>query len=151
MPLFLLARAVGDNFVLSNASLSVTISKDGRITSLLDRQLNRELILEGRTAGFVLFEDRPINWDAWDVDIFHLETKSEVNASSVKIVEDGPLRATVVATYQVGKSQIKAFISLDAVAPFAKADALSLVRFDTEVRWHERHQCVFNSEGLDAC
>lgn len=59
------ARAVGSDFVLSNAQLSVTVSKKGCITSIVDLGLNRELIDEGQTAGFVIFEDRPLNWDAW--------------------------------------------------------------------------------------
>lgn len=44
--------------MLSNGQLEVKISKKGRITSIVDLALNRELIDEGRTAGFVLFEDR---------------------------------------------------------------------------------------------
>lgn len=43
----------------------MTITKTGRISSIVDLQLNRELIDDGKTAGFVLFEDRPLNWDAW--------------------------------------------------------------------------------------
>ncbi|CEQ42209.1 SPOSA6832_03996, partial [Sporobolomyces salmonicolor] len=133
------ARIVGSDHVLSTDKLQVTISDQGRITSILDKELNRELILEGKTAGFVIFEDRPLNWDAWDVgegsDAFHLETKEEVNASSVKVIEDGPLRAAVVATFHLGQSRIKAsFPSL------SRENALSLVRFDTEVEWHERHR-----------
>ncbi|GAA5936917.1 hypothetical protein JCM1841_001406 [Sporobolomyces salmonicolor] len=134
------ARIVGSDHVLSTDKLQVTISDQGRITSILDKELNRELILEGKTAGFVIFEDKPLNWDAWDVDAFHLETKEEVNASSVKVIEDGPLRAAVVATFHLGQSRIKATISLDAAAPSTREDALSLVRFDTEVEWHERHR-----------
>lgn len=34
----------------------------------------------------------------------------------------------------------QATISLDAAAPSTKADALSLLRFDVQVDWHERHE-----------
>ena len=44
------------------------------------------------------------------MDLFHLETKSEVNATSVKVLEDGPLRASIVATYHIGKSVVKVCI-----------------------------------------
>lgn len=40
-------------------------------------------------------------------DAFHLETKKEVDASSVKVIEDGPLRSSLLATYHYGKSVIK--------------------------------------------
>ncbi|SCV71207.1 BQ2448_2795 [Microbotryum intermedium] len=134
------ARAVGSDYVLSNSQLKVTVNKKGRITSLIDIELNRELIDEGKAAGFVIFEDRPLNWDAWDVDVFHLETKEDVDASSVEVLEDGPMRAAIVATYHFGKSKVKATISLDAIAPVAKQDALSLVRFELEVVWYEKHR-----------
>lgn len=101
------ATTSGDDHILSNAQLEVKINSSGRITSILDKALDRQLILAGQTAGFVIFEDRPLNWSAWDVDIFHLETKSDIDASSVKIIEDGPFRATVLATYHFGSSVIK--------------------------------------------
>ncbi|BGP38279.1 Glycoside hydrolase, 38 vacuolar alpha mannosidase [Rhodotorula kratochvilovae] len=134
------ARALGDSFVLSTKKLQVTVSREGRITSIFDKELERELILEGRSAGFVIFQDHPLNWDAWDVDAFHLETKREVNASSVQVLEDGPLRSSLLATYHLGKSVVKATISLDAAAPSTQADALSLIRWDVQVDWHERHE-----------
>ncbi|GAA5834834.1 hypothetical protein JCM9279_007122 [Rhodotorula babjevae] len=134
------ARAVGDDFVLSTQKLKVTVSREGRITSIYDKELERELILDGRTAGFVIFQDQPLNWDAWDVDAFHLETKREVNASSVHVLEDGPLRSSIQATYHLGQSVVKATISLDAAAPSTKANALSLIRWDVHVDWHERHE-----------
>jgi alpha-mannosidase len=53
-----------DHFVLRNEAVQLTIS-EGRITSLLDVKLGRELISEGQTGGMVIFEDRPNSWDAW--------------------------------------------------------------------------------------
>ncbi len=135
------AKIAGDGVVLENGNLRVAINSKGRITSILDTELEREVIAEGQTAGFVIFRDEPLNWDAWDTDVFSLETKTEVNASRVKVLEDGPLRATVELTFHLGdKTVIKARVSLDCVAPVAKADALSQVRFDVEVDWHEKHR-----------
>ncbi|KAK4047772.1 Glycoside hydrolase, 38 vacuolar alpha mannosidase [Microbotryomycetes sp. JL221] len=135
------ARVTTSGYSLSNGYLEVSVSKTGRITSIIDRKLKRELIQNDHSAGFVIFEDRPLNWDAWDVDLFHLETKSDIDASSVHVVEDGPLRASLAATYRIGNdTTIKAIISLDAVPCVAKEDALTMIRYDVEVDWHERHQ-----------
>ncbi|GAA5913613.1 hypothetical protein JCM6882_001702 [Rhodosporidiobolus microsporus] len=134
------ARTSGTDFVLSTPKLSVTVSRAGRLTSIYDRELERELLLEGQTAGFVIFQDQPLNWDAWDVDAFHLETKEEVNADFVEVVEDGPLRSSIRATYSLDKSTIKATISLNAAAASTRTDALSLIRWDVQVEWHERHR-----------
>jgi alpha-mannosidase len=46
-------------------------------------------------------------WDAWDVDVFHLETEQPVTAVSVIMIDKGPLRATLEAEYAVGNSHIK--------------------------------------------
>ncbi|BGP14223.1 hypothetical protein JCM10213_005885 [Rhodosporidiobolus nylandii] len=134
------ARAVGSSFTLETAHLKVVLSAAGRITSILDKDQDRELLLEGKTAGFVIFQDQPLNWDAWDVDLFHLETKEEVNASHVEVVEDGPIRSALRATYHLENSKITATILLDAAAPSTRADALSLIRWDVQVDWHERHR-----------
>lgn len=54
------AKDLGEEgFSLSNSQLVVKISNQGRITSLFDLEQERELIKEGESGGFVIFEDRP--------------------------------------------------------------------------------------------
>ena len=48
-----------------------------------------------------------------DVDIWHLETAEQLEASSVKSDLPGPLRASVVLEYKVGKSTWKVSCSLE--------------------------------------
>ncbi|KAF7428479.1 Glycoside hydrolase, 38 vacuolar alpha mannosidase [Pleurotus ostreatus] len=128
-----------DHFVLRNAFIQLTISK-GRITSLLDLKLGRELITEGQTGGLVIFEDRPNYWDAWDVEIHHLETATPLAFSKVSVVEYGPLRGTVKAQVQYGKSSIDVTISLDATSATLKPQSRSMFVFDAVVDWHQRHE-----------
>ncbi|KAJ7203479.1 glycoside hydrolase family 38 protein [Mycena haematopus] len=128
-----------DHFVLRNAGVQLTISR-GRITSLLDVQLGRELIQEGTTGGLVIFEDRPNFWDAWDVEIHHLEKPTRLEFSKVSVVAQGPLRASVEAEVVYGQSRINVTISLDAVPASTKLDSRSMFRFDARVDWHQRHE-----------
>ncbi len=52
----------------------------------------RELPPGALANQFQAFEDRPLNWDAWDVDIFYDDKMWTANpAQSVKVVEQGPL------------------------------------------------------------
>ena len=53
----LAARLADTGHVLSTDKLHVVISKEGRITSIVDRELDRELILPNKDAGFVIFQD----------------------------------------------------------------------------------------------
>ncbi|KAK7035350.1 Glycoside hydrolase, 38 vacuolar alpha mannosidase [Paramarasmius palmivorus] len=128
-----------DHFVLRNSSIQMTIA-DGRITSLLDVALGRELIPEGSTGGMVVFEDRPNYWDAWDVEIHHLETARELKFTNISVVAHGPLRAAVRAEIKYGKSTIIVMISLDAVTATLSPTSRSLFKFDAKVDWHQRHE-----------
>ncbi|KAJ7846613.1 glycoside hydrolase family 38 protein [Mycena olivaceomarginata] len=124
----------GDHFVMRNASVQLTISR-GRITSLQDVQLGR-----GATGGLVIFEDRPNFWDAWDVEIHHLEKPTHLEFSKVSVVAQGPLRASVQAEVVYGQSRINVTISLDAVPASTKLDSRSMFRFDAWVDWRQRHE-----------
>ncbi|PPQ95115.1 hypothetical protein CVT25_011658 [Psilocybe cyanescens] len=128
-----------DHFVLRNASVQLTISK-GRISSLVDVKLNRELIAEGQTGGLVIFQDRPNYWDAWDVEIHHLETAEALEFSNVSVVSQGPLRAAVRAEVKYGQSTISVTISLDATTATVKDNSRSLFNFDAVVDWRQRHE-----------
>ncbi|ESK96763.1 glycoside hydrolase family 38 protein [Moniliophthora roreri MCA 2997] len=128
-----------DHFVLRNSSVQMTIS-GGRITSLLDVALGRELIPEGMTGGLVIFEDRPNYWDAWDVEIHHLETARQLEFTNISVVAHGPLRASVRAEVKYGKSSIVVMVSKTASQASVSPTSRSLFRFDAKVDWHQRHE-----------
>lgn len=110
-------------FNLQNSSLSMTI-KGGRITSIFDRIAERELIADGLSAGFVIYRDHPRSWDAWEVDISHLETRRPLKFSEVNILEKGPVRATVACVVDEGSSKIEVQVrpSQDVVAVIVTHD-----------------------------
>ena len=69
-------------------------------------QTSREAI-DGETGlgnQFVLFDDVPLFWDAWDVMEYHLETRRTVGSESIhsaSIIETGPLRAILEVIHQL--------------------------------------------------
>ncbi|KAG2746357.1 glycoside hydrolase family 38 protein [Suillus brevipes Sb2] len=128
-----------DHFVLRNANVQLTIS-EGRISSLIDVRLGRELIPKGSSGGLVIFEDRPNYWDAWDVEIHHLETSTPLSFSQVRVIAEGPLRAAVQTQVKFGNSTIDVTISLDAITATMKGNSRSFFNFDAVVDWHERHK-----------
>ncbi len=122
-------------FVLENAALRAVLGKDGSLLSLVEKKSGREAIAADSPANhFVLFDDNPANWDAWDVDVFHLEKRDEVGpAVSAAIVEGGPLRAAVAFEYKLSPfSALRQVVSLTALA--------NHLEFSTEVDWHETHR-----------
>jgi alpha-mannosidase len=100
-------KQTGDVYELSNADFQLTISS-GRITSLVDRYLERELITPGpgsENAGLVLYDDFPLAYDAWDAEVYHLECGRALKFDNVEIAAEGPLRASLRATCVFGKSR----------------------------------------------
>ncbi|KAI0270408.1 alpha-mannosidase [Gloeopeniophorella convolvens] len=139
--------AGGDHVVLGN-NLARLVVSGGRITSLYDVQQQRELIPQGETGGLVIFEDRPNYWDAWDVEIHHLEKAQQLAFADIKVVERGPFRSSFEAEVKYGKSTIKTTITLDALSgpPWKLGHSF---RFDADVDWHERHEILKFELPLD--
>ena len=123
-------------FMLKNKDLHVTV-KDGAITSLYDVKAKREVVPKGEKANqLVIFDDKPLYWQAWDVEVYHLESRKELKASSETVItESSPLRAAVTTTTQISdKSWIKTTISLGRTYESGQP---SQVEIDAEVEWHE--------------
>jgi alpha-mannosidase len=102
-----IAKQHGEVYELSNADFHLTITS-GRITSLIDVRLERELIVPGpgsENAGLVLYDDFPLAYDAWDAEVYHLECGQALKFDKVEIAANGPLRASLRATCSFGKSR----------------------------------------------
>ncbi|KAG1869378.1 glycoside hydrolase family 38 protein [Suillus subalutaceus] len=131
-----------DHFVLRNANVQLTIS-EGRISSLIDVKLGRELIPKGNSGGLVIFEDRPNYWDAWDVEIHHLETSTPLSFSQVRVIAEGPLRAAVQTQIKYGGSTIDVTVqtsTYNGSVATMKGNSRSFFNFDAVVDWRERHK-----------
>ncbi|HKC19730.1 MAG TPA: glycoside hydrolase family 38 C-terminal domain-containing protein, partial [Candidatus Dormibacteraeota bacterium] len=85
---------------------------DGTVNSIWDKEARRE-VLRGPGNVFELHDDNPRRWDAWDLDIEHRDS-------------------LVVVGRRFGQSTITQRIWLDG----------RMLRFDTEVDWHERHKIL---------
>ncbi|MCO6442475.1 MAG: alpha-mannosidase [Anaerolineae bacterium] len=129
------ATAVRDHnqLVLENAVLRVEIDPAGEISRVFDKQHSREVLPSGAKANALLaFEDRPLNFDAWDVDIFYEDRTEAVGGlESIAITETGPLRAAV----QI-KRRYRSSVIVQSVYLYADSRRID---FDTWIDWHEHH------------
>ncbi|OCT89483.1 mannosidase, alpha, class 2C, member 1 L homeolog isoform X1 [Xenopus laevis] len=125
-----------DNSVtMENGILRANIDSAGRLTSLNLLISNRESVADGCFGNqFVLFDDIPLYWDAWDVMDYHLETRKLLTSvSKLQISQNGGLRGAVAFTLQISEnSTIEQEIILDASCPY--------IRFNTKVNWYEAHK-----------
>ena len=124
-------------FRLSNADLTLVVSH-GTITSLYDIASSRELIPPGRRANqYVLFDDKPLYWQAWDVEVYHLSTRRELDPGMTTIHLSDPLHVSVITHQRISsESWIITTISLDA----ATEGQPSMVSMSAEVEWRESMQ-----------
>ena len=129
-------RKEGDLYVLENAYLRAEFKKTGQLARLLEKQTGREAIEKGALGNqFTIFDDRPLRADAWDLDVFHLDTRETLpDAAESRILEGGPLRAMLEFDFAFGASKFKERASL-------AADARHL-EFECEVEWRQRHQVL---------
>ena len=123
-----------DTFIFKNDQLQVKI-EGGVITSLYVHAAKREVIEKGGKANqFTIFDDKPLYWQAWDVEVYHLETRKELKPGKSYISEVSPHRVSVTTEFRVSsQSSIKSTISLSA----ALKGVPSWVECHAEVDWHE--------------
>ena len=131
---------------LENASLRVEFDAvTGLITRIFDKDNEREILHETYTVQpngkrdlnvlncanqLVLHADKPLDWDAWDVEIFAFERGRFVTElTSVTVIENGPVRGAIRFERIFGKSRIAQIVRLTAGS--------MRLDFVTSVDWHE--------------
>ncbi|MBN1874401.1 MAG: alpha-mannosidase [Anaerolineae bacterium] len=119
--------------LLENRLLRVELNEAGDLVRILDKVSNREVLPSGAIANqFQAFEDRPMMFDAWDIDIYYDDKMWLAEpAMSVEVVASGPLRATLEIRRRILHSDVVQRISLNYNS--AQLD------FDTTIDWRERH------------
>ncbi len=105
--------------LLENDLLRVELNDSGDIVRIFDKEVKREMLPKGAIANqFQAFEDRPLMWDAWDIDIFYDDKMYLATpASSIRILESGSLRATLELERQILGSLYTQKISLTRWLP----------------------------------
>ncbi len=128
-----------DDRHLETPFYSVAFDEHGHFTSLFDKENDRELIQAGKCANVIrMYEDKPIYYDNWDIDMFYTEKSWPVDdLVSMKWTEEGPVRATVELEYRISLSSIRQKIHFYAGS--------RRIDFDTWVDW-KQHQHLLKAE-----
>ena len=110
-----------------------TFDDSFRITSLIDKSENRELVKPGKALNaIVYYENRPHFRDAWDINIYYDERKWDVDdASEVRFEHTGPVAASVVITRKISKSTV--------TEKYTFYKDLKRIDFDADIDWQEPH------------
>jgi alpha-mannosidase len=124
-----------DGWRLENAHLRAVVDRGGRIVELVHVESGRQA-LRGPGNVLELYEDMPVNWEAWDVDPFHLETRRDCPpAHEARVVRDTPLRAEIAFEHRIGDGSTGTqTIRLDADS--------RRIEFDWSLDWREAQKIL---------
>jgi alpha-mannosidase len=120
---------------VSNGLVSFEVDEAGRISHLMHAG-GADLAAEQPMNELRLYRDRPMNWDAWDIDLDYERNLVWTNdaTASVEFVWADRLRAEVRVTQTMGGSAYTQVFRLDADSP--------VVEVITEIDWRERHRLL---------
>lgn len=135
-------KLMGDSqFIMENGNIKATFN-GGHLLSLYDKANKREVISKGSIGNrLIMYDDQPLYWDAWDVEIYHLEKPEYLEEGKITVLEDGPLMVSVLVENKLGASSwIKRKISLAATSSLSSSKNNYIpgeIVVDCEVEWHE--------------
>lgn len=120
-------------YILESARLRVRVDKGtGQVRSIYDKQAGRE-ILAGPANVLQAIRERPGDSSGWHIAL--TDDRAELDApEQMKVVEHGPVRATVRVGYRYRDSYFEQDIQLVAGMP--------RVSFRFRGDWHERDCCL---------
>jgi alpha-mannosidase len=122
-----------------NSIYNVNFDANGDITSLVDCREQRELVKEGKAIRLALFtENESFAWPAWEVIKKTIDAEPVSINGDVKIslVENGPLRYTVLVEKTYGESSFRQYIRM---YDGALADRID---FYNDIDWHNTNSLL---------
>jgi alpha-mannosidase len=118
---------------LENEYYRVKLNEDGDVSSIFDKQADRELL--SAPAKLAISYDNPALWPAWNMDWEQEQAAPKTYVSGpakVRVVEDGSARVAIEVTRETAGSRFAQTIRLSA------GDAGKRVEFSNVIDWNTR-------------
>jgi alpha-mannosidase len=114
----------------------------GQWTRLYDREQDREILAPGELGNCLeVYEDKPLAFDAWDIDWFYQEKRRVVDQLEGFFVRSvGPVLAQLEFVWRYGRSRIRQFVTFYRHS--------RRIDCQTEVDWHEHQQLLKVAFGV---
>lgn len=109
---------------------SVEFDAQGMITKLYDKEEERDALVPGQRGNLIrMYEDKPIYFDDWDIDIYYSEKGWDADdVQRMEWTEKGPVRATLEIERKISACAIKQKIHFYADS--------RRIDFETVLDWH---------------
>lgn len=120
----------------------VTFNDSGEFSSLYDKLSDREVLQEGISSNQLLvYEDRPYEFDAWNIDQFYTEKCYPIDEVVSWEVEQGILSTKVYCT--------KKFLNSTITQEIIFYETSKRIDFKTEVDWKQEQLLLKAKFALD--
>lgn len=82
---------------MKNRFFTIDFNEKGQFIRIFDKRASREVLQPGKAANVLMtYEDRPHNYDAWDLNNYYREKSWEADqVERIEVTEDGPVRSCV--------------------------------------------------------
>ena len=119
-----------------NKFVKIKFDEKGQIISFIHKDQNRELLKSGAIGNEIqAFEDKPMCFDNWDIDIYYKEKMWKIdNVQSIEVVEQGPVRSTLRIE--------RKFLESTIVQNIHVYNDIERVDFETVIDWKEKDVLV---------
>jgi alpha-mannosidase len=117
--------------LLETPHLRLELNERGQLSRVLDKRHDREVLPPGRPANVLqAFEDKPLRFDAWDIDIYYQQKgRDVVDLVEAAVEETGPERGVLRLEWRFERSTITQRLIVYARTP--------RIDFDTRVDWQQ--------------
>ncbi|MDP4097143.1 alpha-mannosidase [Paenibacillus sp. P96] len=114
----------------------ITWNEHGQLIRIFDVKNGRDVLASGARGNVLqVFEDKPMQYDAWDIDIYYQEKMKEITGlTGCTVTENGPVRTVIQFTWSYNRSVIQQNLTLYADNP--------RIDFETHIDWHEQDQLL---------
>lgn len=107
--------------------------ESGHFTRLYDKDYHRE-VLKGKGNQIQIFEDKPKDYDAWDIDIFYQEKMRSIPFTEWKVTENNMFFIEITFKSTIGESKLVQKVRLYTHS--------RRIDFITDVDWTERQRLL---------
>ena len=126
----------GDGSSSRTRRLRAVLGRDGTLRSLVELAGGREALAAPGNV-LELYEDQPTDFEAWDLDPFHLETRSDCPpAASAEVVAGRP------AARRGRRSSARSAGRAACARPSASTPSPRRLEFHCAIDWHEDHRAL---------
>ena len=116
---------------LENHRYRITLNSGGDVSSIFDKQLNRELL--AAPLRLAIKNDTPAQWPAWNMDWSDQQKPPRAyvgGKAQVRVIEGGPVRVAVEVVRETDGSKFQQVVRL------SEGDAGNRVEFSNVIDWH---------------